>query len=218
MGDPRKTRKKYETPAHPWNKDRIEEERVLLKEYGMSNKKEVYKMRSLLKNFKDQAKNLIALRTSQAEKERQQMLAKLSKMGLLQETSSLDPVLGLSLRDVLERRLQTQVYKKGLAKTVKQARQFIIHGHVTIGEKKVTSPSYILSMQEEGMLNFAVSSKLNDIEHPERFVKEEPKKEEKKDAGKKERKPGKEEVKKRMHKEKPKAEKPKQEAGEKKNE
>ena len=172
MGDPKKTRKKYETPHHPWNKDRIEEERVLVREYGMVNKREVYKMRSVLKDFKDQAKKLIALKTAQAEREKQQMLAKLKKLGLLKETSSIDPILELTLRDVLERRLQTQAYKKGLAKTVKQARQFIVHGHVMIGGKKMTSPSYILSTEEEGSINFASHSKLNDVEHPERFVRD----------------------------------------------
>ncbi len=181
MGDPKKTRKKYETPHHPWNKDRIEEERVLVREYGMVNKREVYKMRSVLKDFKDQAKKLIALKTAQAEREKQQMLAKLKKLGLLKETSSIDPILELTLRDVLERRLQTQAYKKGLAKTVKQARQFIVHGHVMIAGKKMTSPSYILSTEEEGSINFASHSKLNDVEHPERFVREDAKKEVKKE-------------------------------------
>ncbi|MBU0535452.1 MAG: 30S ribosomal protein S4 [Nanoarchaeota archaeon] len=172
MGDPKKTRKKYETPPHPWKKDRIEEERVLVREYGMSNKKEVYKMRSMLKNFKDQAKNLIALKTAQGEKEKKQILIKLNKLGLMAESSTVDPILDLTLRDVLERRLQTQVYKKNLAKTMKQARQFIVHGHITIGPKRMTSPSYLVSTEEETQLNFAQSSKINNIDHPERFVKE----------------------------------------------
>lgn len=184
MGDPKKTRKKYETPMHPWNKGRIEEEGVLIKEYGMKNKKEIYKMRSILKNFKDQVKNLIALKAAQAEKEKSQMLAKLTRLGLLkQQSGSLDPILDLTLRDILERRLQTQVYKKGLARSVDQARQFIIHGHIGVGDKKMTSPSYILTAEEEAALNFAPNSPLNSIDHPERFVKEE-KETERKEKGK----------------------------------
>ncbi|MFC1754005.1 30S ribosomal protein S4 [Thermoproteota archaeon] len=188
MGDPKKTRKKYETPRHPWNKDRIEEEKILLREYGIRNKKEIHKMRSILRKFKDQAKKLIALKTAQGEKEKQQMFAKLNKLGLLQESTSLDPVLDLALRDVLERRLQTQVYKKNLAKSVNQARQFITHGHINIGSKRVTSPSYILSTQEEIGLNFSPGSKLNDLDHPERFVEEEKKEVKEKKAGKPEEK------------------------------
>lgn len=195
MGDPKKTRKKYETPMHPWNKGRIEEEGVLIKEYGMKNKKEIYKMRSILKNFKDQVKNLIALKTSQGEKERSQMLAKLNRLGLLkQQTDSLDPILDLTLRDILERRLQTQVYKKSLARSVDQARQFIIHGHINVGDKKVTSPSYILTVEEDAVLNFAPNSPLNNIDHPERFVGEEKETEKEKRAEKQKKRPRKREL------------------------
>ncbi len=167
MGDPRKTRKKYETPVHPWNKERIDEEKTLSREYGTRNSREFHKTRSLLKKFKDQAKKLIALKTAQAEKERSQILEKLNRTGLLSGNSSLDPVLDLGLRDVLERRLQTQVYKKGMARSVKQARQFITHGHVTVNGKKITSPSYMLSAEEEASLAFSPKSGLNDPEHPE---------------------------------------------------
>ncbi|MCX6706616.1 MAG: 30S ribosomal protein S4, partial [Candidatus Woesearchaeota archaeon] len=66
MGDPKKTRKKYYTPHHPWNRTRIDEERIIKIEYGMKNKREIFKMSSLLKDFKGQAKKLIALRTAQA--------------------------------------------------------------------------------------------------------------------------------------------------------
>ena len=44
MGDPRKTRKKYDTPQHPWQKERMDQESVFLKEYGLKNKKEIWKM------------------------------------------------------------------------------------------------------------------------------------------------------------------------------
>ena len=40
MGDPRKLRKKYYPPSHPWQKIRIDEEKILMKDYGFKNKKE----------------------------------------------------------------------------------------------------------------------------------------------------------------------------------
>lgn len=173
MGDPKKTRKKYYTPHHPWNKARIEEERPIMIEYGMKNKREIFKMSSLLKDFKDQAKKLIALKTAQAEKEKEQMFARLKRLGILAaDVSSLDPVLDLTLRDILERRLQTQVYKKGLARTVEQARQFIVHGHINVGDRKMTAPSYLVAAQEEALLQFSSGSSLNSVDHPERFVRE----------------------------------------------
>ena len=39
MGDPKKNRKKYQTPTTAWSKSRIEEEAVLVKEFGFKNKK-----------------------------------------------------------------------------------------------------------------------------------------------------------------------------------
>jgi len=170
MGDPKKIRKKYKGPRHPWQKTRIEEEKVILKEYGMKNKKELWRMESKLRDFSDRAKKLITARTAQAEKERKELLTKLQSMGLISMEAGLDDVLGLELRNILERRLQTLIYKKTLARTMDQARQFIVHGHVMIGDKKITSPSYLISVKEEGTLTFAGKSKLNDPEHPERVI------------------------------------------------
>lgn len=168
MGDPKKTRKKYATPSHPWQKERIEEENAIIKEYGMKNKKEIWKMRSFLQNAKHQAKRIVALKDSQAEKEKALLLGKLMRYGLLKENSSLDDVLGLSLKDVLERRLQTLTKKHGHAKTMNQARQFIVHAHVTVRGKTVTSPSYLVSVEEEPMISFSGISSLANTDHPER--------------------------------------------------
>jgi small subunit ribosomal protein S4 len=171
MGDPKKTRKTYYTPHHPWKRIRIDEERIIKEEYGMKNKREIFKMSSLLKDFKNQAKKLIALRTAQADKEKEQMFARLKRLGILAaDVNSLDPVLDLTLRDILERRLQTQVYKKNLARTINQARQFIVHGHIKVGDRKVTAPSYLVAAQEEMTLSFSDNSSLNNLEHPERYA------------------------------------------------
>mgnify|MGYP001773173473 CR=1 FL=1 len=74
---------------------------------------------------------------------------KLYKLGLLNEGATLDDVLGLTVKDILNRRLQTIVYKKGLANTPKQARQFIVHGHVKINGRKIIYPSYLVNRDEE---------------------------------------------------------------------
>ncbi len=168
MGDPKKHRKKYSGPRHPWEKERIDEENVLKKEYGLRNKKEIWKMRSLFKGFADQAKHLIALKTQQAEKEKRQLLTKLSKLGLIKATDDLNAVLGLDFKNLLERRLQTLLFKKGLSRSVSQARQFITHGHVMVGSKKVTSPSYLVAVDEETKLGFSPGSSLSKEDHPER--------------------------------------------------
>jgi len=170
MGAPKKQRKKYSTPLHPWQKARIEEEAILLREYGLKNKTEIYKMRSLLKGFADQAKNLIASKTKQTEKEKIALLNKLSNLGLITKTGDIDDVLDLSINDIMDRRLQTLVYKKAKARSIKQARQLIVHEHINVGNKKITSPSYLVPVEEENSIDFVANSKLADAEHPERAV------------------------------------------------
>jgi len=170
MGDPKKQRKKYSTVLHPLQKVRIDEEAVLLREYGLKNKTEIYKMRSVLKGFADQAKNLIASKTKQAEREKIALLNKLSNLGLITKTGDIDDILDLSINDIMDRRLQTLVYKKAKARSIKQARQLIVHEHISVGNRKITSPSYLVPVEEENSIDFVASSKLADAEHPERAV------------------------------------------------
>ncbi|MBR9683281.1 30S ribosomal protein S4 [Candidatus Woesearchaeota archaeon] len=170
MGTPRKLRKKYSTPVHPWNADVIESERELVKEYKLGNKKELWKMKSILKKYKDLAKQLIAVKTSQGEKEKEQMVDKLQRWGLIGAGAELDAVLGLEVKDILERRLQSLVFRKGLARSMKQARQFITHRHIMIDNKKLTFPSAIISSEDENKIRFDSRSSLDDPEHPERVI------------------------------------------------
>ncbi len=155
MGDPRKARKQYEGPKHPWEATRINEERTISKKYGLKNKKEIWKMQTILKKFKRQAKALIARRDQQAEKEQALLMKRLHRLGLLGKDAKIESVFGLNLDDVMKLRLQTAVYNKGVAKTITQARQLIVHGHIKVGGKKVTVPSYILESGEGDKIAFS---------------------------------------------------------------
>lgn len=170
MGDPKLPKKKYKTPSHPWQKVRIDEEKDLMKEYGVKNKKEIWKMNSVLKNFHEQAKSLIVSRTSQADRERIQMMERLASYGLVERTSGLDTVLGLTIKNVMDLRLQTLIVKQGLAHSIGQARQFITHRHVMIGDKVITSPSYLVRREDRPLIRFATRSALTDAAHPMRAV------------------------------------------------
>lgn len=169
MGDPRKLRKKFDKPSHPWQKLRIEEERELLKEYGFKNKLELWKLNSLLKKYKLQVKELIPKRDEKAEQQKKKLLEKMKQYALIKEGAIMEDILALTLKDLCERRLQTIVFRKGLARTIKQARQFITHEHIMIGDKKITSPSYILTAEEEALVRYADNSPLSKEEHPERI-------------------------------------------------
>lgn len=156
----RKIKKKYRRPFHPWEKERIEEEKLIMKEYGFKNKKEIWKINSILKKIKDLAKKLIASTGKQAELEKAQLFARLERLGLIAPGARLDDILTLEPKQLYEKRLQTLVFKKGLAKTIKQARQCITHKHIAIGDKIYSSPNYLVPKNEEPLIGFAKSSVL----------------------------------------------------------
>ena len=168
MGDIKKLKKKYFTPRHPWNKKNIEEEAILVKEFGLQKKQEIQIAASFLKKYKDIAKRLIADQTAQGAKEKTQMIQKLQRLSLLKGEPKLDDVLSLSVRDILNRRAQSIIAKKGFARSMKQARQFITHNHVLIGAKSITSPSTLLTLEAESNVTFKPSSSLAAEDHPER--------------------------------------------------
>ncbi|UCE73599.1 MAG: 30S ribosomal protein S4 [Methanomassiliicoccales archaeon] len=183
MGDPKFSRRKYDTPSHPWQGERIKEENELLKKYGLKNKRELWKAQSMLRNYRRQGRNVLArLRYGdvQAEKERKGLLTKLANLGLLPDDASLDDVLGLELERILERRLQTLVYMKGLAYTPSQARQLIVHGHTVVNDRKVTVPGYLVKRNEEPTISYnpysPIANELHPIrptpEHVERVTRE----------------------------------------------
>ncbi len=168
MGDPRKARKTYSNPKKPWDKARLEAETILVKDYCISNKRELFKMRAVLKKFTLQAKKLLSSTSAQAEQEKKSLLNKLHSLSLIGANAQLDDVLALQLTNVLERRLQTLLVRKGLATTMKQARQFIVHQHIKVGGKSITAPSYLVSKNEENNLTFLEKSPFAQEDHPER--------------------------------------------------
>jgi len=149
MGHPKFQRKKYKAPRHPWEAERIKEENELRKEYGLKTKREIWKAAAKLRNWHTQAKNIVSLTGEEREQAEKVLLAKLNKLGVLPENANLDDVLGLTVRDVLERRLQTVLYKKGMAHTPKHARQLIVHKKVMVNGVKVSSPSYFVKAADE---------------------------------------------------------------------
>jgi len=171
MGDPKKIRKSYITPSHPWQRERIAEEKVLIREFGLKNHKELWMMRTFVKKASNEAKKLIPLRTEQAEKERKLLMDRLVSLGLLPKGSILTDILNLEIRHILERRLQTIIFRKGLARTISQARQMITHGHVSVADRVVTAPSYLVKVSEEKSISFSVKSPFISEFHPERAQK-----------------------------------------------
>ncbi len=169
MGDPKRIRKKYETPSNPWQKSRIVDEKELIKRFGLKNHRELWKLKTFVSKQRKEVMRLIPLKTEQAEKEKKQLMDKLIRLGLLSKDAELTDILNLSAEDALNRRLQTLVFKKGLARTIKQARQMIVHGHIVVNGVSVTSPSYIVPVDEESGIDFKVNSPFYSEDHPERI-------------------------------------------------
>lgn len=163
--------KGYETPNHPYQGERIAEESTLVGRYGLKNKEELWRAESELRGFRREARRLLGDAqgdAEQAEREGEPFLNRLRRLGILSETDSIDDVLSLEVTDVLERRLQTVVYREGLANTVKQARQFVSHGHIVVGDGRVTRPARKVAVAEEDLVDFDGTSPLEDDLHPER--------------------------------------------------
>ena len=162
---------RYETPNHPYQGERIAAESGLVGTYGLKNKEELWRAESELRQYRREARTLIGASggdVEAAEREGADFLSRLKRIGILDEDDSLDTVLALEVTDILERRLQTLVYRKGLANTTKQARQFITHGHITVEGQRVRVPSYTVDVAEEPTISFDDNSPLTDDLHPER--------------------------------------------------
>jgi small subunit ribosomal protein S4 len=166
MGDPKKQRKKYETPRFPWRTDIMQGELKLLGQYGLRNKHELWRYETMLSKFRGNARSLIGQAPEQRKKMEEELLARLKKLGVLPETAVLDDVLDLTIEDILERRLQTIILRKSLAKTAQQSRQLITHGHVTISGQRVKIPGYLVTKPEESHIQYMAQSSLANPNHP----------------------------------------------------
>jgi small subunit ribosomal protein S4 len=173
MGYPGKNHKQYEKPTRKFEKVRQADEVRLLVNYGLRNKREVWKSQMVLRRFRRAARDITAMSSAgvdpkAVEQRKRQMLEHLERMGFLGADAGIEAVLSLKVEQQLERRLQTIVYRKGLARSPKQARQFVTHGHIMIGTRKVTIPGYHVSRAEEAQVCYAAHSPIANEVHPER--------------------------------------------------
>ncbi len=133
----------YSRPKRPFDKARITEENKIKEEYGLKNKKEIWKAEAKIKVMRERAKRLI----SASGEEQKAFFERLKKVGL--NVNSIAEVLSLDKKDYLKRRLQTVVVQKKLATTPKAARQMITHKKVLINGRAIDSPSYIVPVEFE---------------------------------------------------------------------
>jgi len=149
MGDPKKQRKKYETPRHPWRRAQIQDELKLIGDYGLRNKRELWRYKTEISRIRGMVRSLLAKPEETRSKTERDILLSLKRLGILSEDATLDNVLDLNVTNLLERRLQTVVARSGMAKSMHHARQLISHGHISIGGRFVTVPGYPVRREEQ---------------------------------------------------------------------
>lgn len=166
MGDPKKKHKTYNTPKRPWNTETLTSELRTIGVFGLRNKRELWKAHTELSTLRGRARSLLSLGSEERAIKEGQLVNKLAKRGLIMENGRLEDVLTLGIEDILERRLQTYIFRRGMVTSLFQARQLIAHGHIAIDGRKVTSPSYQVRIVDEETLDYAMSSPYKNADHP----------------------------------------------------
>ncbi len=160
MGDPKKPRKKYATPRMTWQADQLARELWIVGKYGLRNKRELWIAETELSRIRNQARKLLAEPIETRVEAEKRLLKSLSRKGLIGSSPSLDDILGLIVESLLDRRLQSVVKSKGLVPSIQAARQAVTHGHVKVGDRRVTIPGYLVRMNEESTVRLIEGSNL----------------------------------------------------------
>ncbi|MFW9918412.1 MAG: 30S ribosomal protein S4 [Candidatus Thorarchaeota archaeon] len=170
MGDPRRQKKKYVTPKRPFDTERFEQELEMIGSFGLRNKRELWKHRTELSRYRRTARNLLALPASERKQMESELVNKLARIGILRAEPVLDSVLDLTLENVLDRRLQTIIFRKGYACSMYHARQLVTHGHISLDGVRVNTPGRMITVEEEERLEYSRRSPLQDESHPARIA------------------------------------------------
>merc|ERR1712228_41822 len=153
--------KTYVTPRRPFEKSRLDQELKLIGEYGLRNKRELWIVKMFLAKIRKAARELLTLEEKDPRRlfEGNALLRRLVRIGVLDESRmKLDYVLGLKVEDFLERRLQTQVFKLGLAKSIHHARVLIRQRHIRVRKQLVNVPSFLVRLDSQKHIDFSTNS------------------------------------------------------------
>lgn len=158
---PRNQSKTYKVPRRPFEGPRLDAELKLAGEYGLRNKREIWRVQLTLSKIRRAARDLLTLDEKDPKRlfEGNALIRRLVRIGVLDESRmKLDYVLALRVEDFLERRLQTQVFKLGLAKSIHHARVLIFQRHIRVGKQVVNVPSFMVRLDSQKHIDFALTS------------------------------------------------------------
>ncbi|KAG8366327.1 hypothetical protein BUALT_Bualt17G0068300 [Buddleja alternifolia] len=153
--------KTFKKPRRPYEKERLDAELKLVGEYGLRCKRELWRVQYALSRIRNNARNLLTLdeRDSRRIFEGEALLRRMNRYGLLDESQNkLDYVLALTVENFLERRLQTLVFKAGMAKSIHHARVLIRQRHIRVGRQVVNVPSFLVKVDSQKHIDFSLTS------------------------------------------------------------
>jgi small subunit ribosomal protein S4 len=173
LGAPRRNRKKFDKPKDIWNLARINADNALIKEYGLKNMSELWKVQSELSRIRGNVRLLLSGATGTGNVE-QALKNRLIKLGVIDKDTPVEKLLELSERSILDRRLESVVHKRGMARSMKQARQLITHGFISINGRKLTVPGYLVNAEEEHKIGYYKSIDIAPAKQEETKAEAEP--------------------------------------------
>lgn len=163
MGDPKRIRKKYAPSKIMWDRNRIAREHDLKEKFGLRNLRELWTATTEVTRIRKNARDVLSNRAS--EKVGRDIISRLSRYNIVAKDAKIDDLLSVTPESILNRRLQSLVFRAGLAKTPKQARQLITHGFISVSGRKVKSPGYLVEAVEESMIGYYKPINLNQEKH-----------------------------------------------------
>ena len=159
----RNTSRTFKTPRRPFEKERLDNEMQIIGKYGLKNKREVWRVQLTLARIRKAARELLTLDEKDPRRlfEGAALMRRMVRYGLLGENENkLDYVLGLTQHKFMDRRLQTVLFKKGLARSIHHARILIKQKHIKVGKNIVNSASFLVRTQSEKNIDLKPNSSL----------------------------------------------------------
>lgn len=156
----RNSRKVSRTPRRPYEKERLESEIKLAGKFGLRCKREIWRLNKKVMKIRKSASEMLTLEPNDPRRvfQGEALVRRLRKMKLLKESSALDDVLNLKVEDLLERSLQTLVYRQGMAKSTHHSRVLIRQRQIAVKNKLVNVPSFAVNKDSESQIIYTENS------------------------------------------------------------